>query len=226
MRISVLASSLALVALACGSSSTEPQQDPGTARNLPPVENREVNTYGVAYPKSEIGTGIGQRIQNFKFLGHVKGDKATLKTVAMVDFYDPDQKHPDGAIKLIHIQAAGYWCSVCQTEAKDLKPLYAGLRERGVEWITTVAEGSSPGSDSTMDDLNKWWGRHNPANPTVLDPGNANLGVFYKAAALPWNAWVDARSMEILSYKEGYEPIQADADKMLRQWENRTPKAP
>jgi hypothetical protein len=39
----------------------------------------------------------------------------------------------------------------------------------------------------------------------VLDPGNNNLGVFFDAAAIPWNANIDVRTMEILSAGVGYD---------------------
>jgi thiol-disulfide isomerase/thioredoxin len=199
-------------------------QDPGLARNLPAVENRNTNSYGLSYPTSDIGTGINQRIKNFRFLGYPAGDNSALKTIALSDFYDPDQKHADGPIKLLHIQAAGYWCVYCQKEADELGPITDELRAKGVVWLTTVAEGKTSGVDSTLADLDKWFGKHLPKNPTVLDPGNANLGVFYKAAALPWNAWIDARSMEIISYEEGARPIKADVEETLRKWQSRTPK--
>ena len=38
-----------------------------------------------------------------------------------------------------------------------------------------------------------------------LDPGNANLGVFFDAAAVPFNMNIDARSMEILSTDVGFD---------------------
>ena len=39
----------------------------------------------------------------------------------------------------------------------------------------------------------------------MLDPGVKNLGVFFDAAAIPWNADLDARTMEILQDGVGYE---------------------
>ena len=36
-----------------------------------------------------------------------------------------------------------------------------------------------------------------------LDPGNHNFGPFYDAAALPWNATLDARTMEIIDSEVG-----------------------
>jgi hypothetical protein len=39
----------------------------------------------------------------------------------------------------------------------------------------------------------------------MLDPGNQNLGVFFDAAAIPFNANIDARTMEILSTDVGFD---------------------
>lgn len=217
MRNSILAA-LSIAAVAC--SNAEPAaQDPGL--ELPRVENRETNSYQVAYPTADLGTQMaswknwnsktahertapGQRMRNYKFIGHLEADLSSpLTTVALADYYDPEQKHADGPIKVIHVQAAGVWCSACRSEAASLRPLYSTLREQGVVWLTTVCEGKTPGTESTLADLTSWISSTKSQNTTVLDPGNANLGIFYKAAAIPWNAWIDARTMEIMHYQEG-----------------------
>ncbi len=237
MRMPSTAAALAaplmmILSAACSSSGTAPAQETGLDRTLPQVENRETNSYGVQYPTTDIGTAArkgsvaGQRIKNFKFLGYVNGDvTAPLTTVALVDYFDPQQKIAPAPVKLIHIQAAGRWCVYCQNEVKDLTPQVEELRNLGVVWITTVAEGGTPGTASKLDDLNKWIAAYKVQNTTVLDPGNANLGIFYKAAALPWNAWIDARSMEIVSYLEGYGGnIRKEVDKELTAWDARPVK--
>jgi thiol-disulfide isomerase/thioredoxin len=220
----VLLATLSACGTAASTGASADGGDQGVARGLPAVETRNTNAYGVVYPTTDIGTGVNQRIKNFRFLGYPAGDASALKTVTLSDYYDPEQKHPEGAIKLIHIQAAGYWCTFCQKETQEFTPLTEELRGKGIVWVTTVAEGKTPGAESTLDDLNKWFGKHKPRNPTVIDPGNANLGVFYTAAALPWNAWIDARSMEIMRYDQGYEAVRADAESALAAWARRTPK--
>ena len=221
-----------ILSAACSSSTTAPAQETGLDRTLPQVENRETNTYGVQYPTTDIGTAprkgsvAGQRIKNFKFLGYVNGDVASpLTTVALADYFDPEQKVAPAPVKLIHLQAAGRWCVYCQNETKDLTPMVEELRNLGIVWVTTVAEGGTPGTASKLDDLNKWIAAYKVQNTTVLDPGNASLGIFYKAAALPWNAWIDARSMEIISYAEGYGGnIRKEVDKELAAWAARAVK--
>jgi thiol-disulfide isomerase/thioredoxin len=240
MRMSIAAVSLVLAALSaatgCSSATPAPTQDPGVARGNydPSIENRDVNTYNVAYPSADIGikpatwknwdsktnhtkSSPGQRIKNFKFLGYPEGDVAGgLKTVALADYFDPEGKNPTGVVKVIHIQAAGTWCSACRSEASSLLKLYGTLREQGVVWLTTVAEGGTPGTDSTLADLTGWLKSTKSVNTTMLDPGNFNLGVFYKAQALPWNVWIDARTMEIFDYHEGApNDLKGDIDNAL-----------
>lgn len=236
MRMPSTAAALAaplmmILSAACSSSGTAPAQESGLDRTLPQVENRETNSYGVQYPTTDIGTAArkgnvaGQRIKNFKFLGYVNGDLASpLTTVALVDYFDPQQKIAPAPVKLIHLQAAGRWCTYCVQEINDLTPQVEELRNLGIVWVTTVAEGGTGGVPSKLDDLNKWIAAYKVQNTTVLDPGNANLGIFYKAAALPWNAWIDARSMEIISYSEGYSAVRKEVDKELKAWDTRPVK--
>jgi hypothetical protein len=63
-----------------------------------------------------------------------------------------------------------------------------------------------------------------PVNFTMmLDPDVKNLGQFFDAAAIPWNANIDARSMEILTAGVGYNPrITAEVDQWL-QWIDANP---
>jgi hypothetical protein len=243
MRFSIVAAASVLAVVACASPD-QPAQDKGVARNNydPRIENRDANPYNVAYPSADLGTAPatwagkvrktpGQRIRNFKFLGHIDADTAELKTVALADYFDPEQKNPAGAIKLIHIQAAGVWCSACKSEAASLRPIAATLREQGVIWLTTVCEGASPGVDSTLkdakgnSDLTTWITQTKSQNTTVLDPGNYNLGVFFSAAAIPWNAWIDARTMEIIDHHIGApQDLKGDIAAALAKFDANEPR--
>jgi len=197
---------VALSATACSSSS--PAQDPGlsgdgqgSAASAP-----DANPQGVAYPTDHIGTNprngsrAGDRIANYKFLGYPDGDSTKpLQPVSLANYFDPTGTN----YKLIHIQASGSWCIHCQNEIKAAAPLAAQLKDLKIVWIVSLAEGGTPGKPSTHDDLNNWVQRFNAPYPQVLDPGNANLGPFYDAAALPWNANISAKTMEILSADVG-----------------------
>lgn len=193
--------------LACGSSTVVdpgPEQDKGiTGGGEGTVQGTEKNPYGVDYPKDGIGTSVGARIQNFKFLGYVNGDKSQgLKTISLADFFDPETRQ----YKLVHLQAAGVWCAPCNEEMKMAAPLSDTFKSKKILWLTTVAEGRTPGVASTTADLDEWLSRHKAPFSQALDPNNNNLGVFYDRAAIPWNADIDARTMRILSASTGAPP--------------------
>ena len=218
-----LGSLFALMAAACASSSPTPTPDPGTASSSggatsssggPVAVDPTPTPADATYPKENIGTAaathnpktgkVGNRgniIQNYKFLGYPDGIGGEYKQVSLANYHDP----AGTKYKLIAIQAAGSWCSVCRTEMNIKKPIAEQLKEMGVALITTLAEGNSGGVASTRNDLDKWMNSFKPTYAQLLDPGNANLGVFYDAAALPWNGLIDARTMEILEVGVGLD---------------------
>lgn len=202
--------------------------DGGDAGALPTTD---VNPYGVAYPTGDIGTNArrgntaGQRIRNFAFPGYRDGSvRGSIVNVSMVDYFDPQQKLAP-PVKLIHLTAAGRWDTYSNTEANQAMPLIDSLRADGVVWITVIVEGTTPGNASTMADLDPFALAHPLKAPIVLDPGAASLGAFFSQAALPWNGWIDARSMEILSSAEGFSgDISREAAAQLTAWETRPVK--
>ena len=134
------------LALACtttvsnGSSGTSGTQDPGQVREDDPrLEKRDVNPQGKPYPAGPYGIGKrgtpvstnrGDTIANFRFLGYPKSNTGEgLKTVALVDYYNPDGGN--GNIKLIHIQAAGTWCVYCRNEQDMVKPKMGEIDAKG-----------------------------------------------------------------------------------------------
>ena len=148
---------------------------------------------------------FGDTIQNFRFLGYPKSAKdGGLKTVALVDYFNPDGANSN--FKLIHIQAAGSWCVYCRNEQDMITPKMGEIEGKGVVWLTAMVEGAKQGSPAELTDIDSWLLRHKTTNTVVIDSANQNLGVFFRQAALPWNGWVDARTMEILTYQEGAPP--------------------
>ena len=60
----------------------------------------------------------------------------------------------------------------------------------------------------------------------MLDPNVKNLGEFFQAAAVPWNANIDARSMEILSATLGApRDVSADVLKWVKWVDENAPYA-
>lgn len=226
-----LAASVLLSLAACASSSDLPEQDRGlegdgvgSADSAP-----DTNPDGHPYPTDNIGTlprkggNPGNRIANFKFLGYPDANvEAGLQPVSLAQFYDPTGER----YKLIHIQAAGVWCTFCQKETQVVVPLKDQLAAKKVVWLVSLAEGGTPGTPSKQKDLDRWIAQFKSPFTHMLDPGNKNLGPFYNAAALPWNASIDARTMEILSAGTGAttssEEILEEVDKALAAAEKST----
>lgn len=205
----VLAASLLLGLVACASSSpTVPEQDKGlegegvgAADSAP-----DTNPDGIPYPTDNIGTierkgtKSGNRIQNFKFLGYPNADKsAGLQPISLAQYFDPTGE----TYKVIHIQASGVWCTACQAETEVVVPMKAEIEAKKAVWLVSLAEGPTPGVPSKQKDLDGWIAKFKSPFTHWLDPANKNLGPFYDRTALPWNANIDATTMEILTAGTG-----------------------
>jgi hypothetical protein len=193
------------------------------------------NGYGVCYPTTNIGTSVrtgtvsGSTIQDYAFTGYTTTDltkidtaTATTKTIHLADYFDPQRKGVTGIIggvpiKIIHLTVAALWCGPCNEETDFIAGAnYTGantgnasfateLAPLGVVFVQAIDDGPVVGTGATLTDLNTWIARHNNDFPTMVDPGNANLGVFFSAAAIPFNMNIDARTMEILSADVGFD---------------------
>jgi hypothetical protein len=176
---------------------------------------------------SATGTS-GQRIANFAFTGYPATDTTqvtpgTPTTINLAKYYNPDLKPIPGVIggvpvKVIHLTVAAVWCGPCNEEtdfisganwtgqnpapsasfATELAPL-------GVVFVQALSDGAVVGTGATITDLNSWITHHANDFTSMLDPGVQNLGVFFDAAAVPFNMNIDARSMEILSSEVGFD---------------------
>jgi hypothetical protein len=203
----ILGASALLIVASCSSEQDRGLEGAGAAAAAP-----DVNPDGVPYPTDNIGTierrngRPGNRIQNFKFLGYPNANIAGgLQPISLAQFYDPEGKR----FKIIHIQASGVWCSACQAETKAVVPLRSTLEQKQTVWLVSLAEGPTPTVASKQKDLDGWISTFRSPFTHWLDPGNANLGPFYDRAALPWNANIDARTMEILTAGTGGEVTAA-----------------
>jgi hypothetical protein len=201
-------------------------QDSGRGVAPPDGSTGATNPYGVAYPTSNIGiiarSGTsstatpGNIIANFSFLGYVNTDPGTPTsvqsaptTIHLADFYDPAEKK----YKILHLNVAARWCAPCNDEADELTgtPPYGtggssvakGLASDGIAVFSLLTEGTTLGTAATLSDLKTWVTGKGVDYTMGIDPEQAMLGVFFTAAAIPWNADVDARTMEILEQGEG-----------------------
>jgi hypothetical protein len=219
-----LLGAFALVA-GCSPSSAGASDDAGTPEGDGAVGPVDMNPYGVPYPGDNIGTNArkcvtpacdsaggsihGNQIQNFKFLGYPNGDMSKgIQTIELADFYDPEGKL---GYKLLHLGVAAVWCVPCNQETKATEPLVAGYLKQGVVFAQALDNGTMLGQAATQADLDMWIGTYKSTFTEMLDPDNMNLGIFFSAAEVPWNAIIDARSMEILQAGVGYSGnIQSD----------------
>lgn len=177
----------------------------------------DTNPDGVAYPTANLGnqqrTGNtpGNVINNYKFFGYptsavpyptqaVVVQSGQLQTIALADLFDPLQKR----YKLIHLGVAAVWCVPCNEETDATVPVIAQLGQEGVIFVQALSDGPIFGVGATQGDLNGWITKHKSNFSEMLDPGLTNLGQFFNAAAIPWNAIIDPRSMEILTDGVGF----------------------
>ena len=205
----VIATSLLFGLAACSNSSDPgPEQETGLDGDGEGIADisSEPNPDGVPYPTDNIGTTArrgdkpGNRIANFSFLGYPNGDQSQgLQKISLAQYFDPTGQR----YKIIHIQAAGVWCSACQNETRAVVPIKEELEAKGAIWLVSIAEGGTIGVPSTKTDMDGWIKRFESPYTHWLDPGNKNLGPFYDATALPWNANIDATTMEILTAGTG-----------------------
>ena len=174
----------------------------------------------------------GQRISNFAFTGYAASDLTPLvtggtpqpTTINLAHFYNPDGQPIPNVIggvpvKLIHLTVAAVWCGPCNQETDFISganwtgantsvppaAFAAELAPLGVVFVQALSDGPNVGTGATISDLNGWITHHNNDFTSMLDPGVQNLGVFFDAAAVPFNMNIDARSMEILSSELGFD---------------------
>ena len=166
------------------------------------------NPDGVPYPvpatgygyKPRAGNAAGNVIQDFSFLGYPNATVSpNLSTIKLADYYDPCNKR----YKLIHITMAAVWCGPCNQETDQIVSQKAQLAADKVVVIQALDDGPNFGVAATQKDLNGWISTHMSNFTEMLDPGHQNLGPFFDAAAIPWNANIDPRTMEILDSGEG-----------------------
>jgi hypothetical protein len=227
-----------LAVIGCSSSDSKPiggqgEQGPGgTSQEV------EKNSYGAAYPTQNLGiiarsgNKAGNIMKNFKFRGYPTkpGDVIPipneLKDVKLSDYYDPELRNMNAAgepYRVLHITVSSVWCTPCQEEAKEIVAKMAELDAKGVLFMTAIADGPIQGRGAEPLDLDGWVRKHKANYTHVLDPSLKNFGGFFDAAAVPFNADIDLRSMEILYAGTGAPPDMTEhVDKWIR-WTKQNP---
>jgi len=224
MRTLTIVASLGLAAIAgaaaCSSGGSTTAPPPAQATCDPcddaaynpttPLSGHDTNPDGFPYPNPAGGYGHNVRtgpkspgsvMQNFKFLGYPNADRSKgIQTVALADYYDPCSRR----YKLIHLSVAAVWCGPCNQETSDLVAAKAQLDAEQVVLVQALDDGPSHAVPATVTDLNNWVIDHGSNFTEMLDPGLQNLGGFFLAQAVPFNADIDPRDMELIDTGDGY----------------------
>jgi hypothetical protein len=192
----------------CGDAGAQ-AVGPDAGDDALPASLHDANPDGVPYPSPAGGYGHNARkgktpgsiIQNFKFYGYPNADESKgLQIISLADYYDPCGKR----LHLLHLSVAAVWCEPCNEETVALVAAKAQLDAEHIVLVQALSDGPTKNVPATTADL-KYWITENKSNFTeMLDPNLANLGVFFDAAAVPWNADIDPRTMEILDDGTGY----------------------
>lgn len=225
-------------AMACSSSNSEPTEQTGLQGDSGSAASAGAkNPYGVSYPSTNLGIAAragntpGNVMKNFKFFGYrtqpgspiALGD---LQEVSLSDYFDPElrNKAPGGSpYRVLHITVSSVWCTPCNEEAKETVAKAAELADKGVTFLTAIADGPIQGKPAERIDFDGWVKKHKANFTHVLDPSLTNFGSFFDAAAVPFNADVDVRSMEILYAGTGAPPdLSAHVEKWVK-WTTQNP---
>jgi hypothetical protein len=135
-------------------------------------------------------------IADFEFQGYPNGDRSHgLQKVWLSQYYDPCGRRD----KIIHLSVAAVWCQPCNQETDALVAAKAQLDAAGIVLVQAIDDGPTPGTAAQQKDLDYWVNTHTSNFTEVLDPGLANLAGFFNPAAIPWNADIDARTMELVT---------------------------
>ena len=229
------------VAVTGGVACSGGGQDPGlvAAGDASTCDARSGVDKVTCYPALDVGINPrkgsvpGNRIQNYKFVGYPNDASATkldtskgTSTVQLADYFDPKREK----YSIIILNVAARWCGPCVQETNEIVGgISATYGAKKVVFVQAITEGLEYKA-ATLDDLNAGVAERGGHATTInftsmLDPNQANLGAFFDRAAIPFNAVLDARSMEILYAGTGAPPdISAFLDKYLALAASITPK--
>lgn len=231
LGLAVVGSVFAFGCSSSGGSST-PAGNQGVTGPGSTTGTVETNAYGKAYPTKNLGTEPrsgtrpGNIMRNFKFQGYKTemGQAVTtngkLETISLADFFDPDQKN---GFKVLHVTVSSYWCNPCNEETKEMVSIAADLKSKNVLFFQALADGPAVGTGATPTDLDNWVNKHKVNFTQALDPALKNFGGFFDAAAVPFNANIDLRSMEILSSGVGAPPDLTGEVEKWTAWVDKNP---
>lgn len=199
-----------LLTAACHSNNGEPA-DP-----VPGSEGKK-SVSGLAYPKENIGTSVGNVIPDFAFPGFV--DPAASQAPVEIRFahfynptgsgtFGPNDPFEDGTPlpKIIVVNVSGKWCAPCKQEAAQVLPVqWQALHPKGLMLVTVLADSDKPGVAANIADLVAWTSSFQSRYPSVIDP-TYQMGALFDQNQFPANFVIDAKTMKILVFLGGKPP--------------------
>jgi len=163
--------------------------DASTERNVPyPTDN-------IGW-KARAGATRGDRIKNVTLPGY-RPNTMTQAVVSLSELYDPQRKAHD----VVVIVCSSFWADL---EARSWMNEVVHASTRRVAVLAVIGEGGTNGVAATQKDLIDWHTVY-PWATTALDPSFKELPPAFNSpgrpALPPWVAFIDARTMEIVSVR-------------------------
>ena len=199
-RHPALASVSLALALSCSSDHIDAFPDP----DVPEVAT---GPDGEPYPtdhlggRKRVGHTPGDRIPNLSFRAYRNdGGAKELVTLSLSEFFDPAQKRN----KVLHIQVAATWCTICSSELDATVTVTEQLAQRGIRELEIVVSGATAGKGPSLVEVDSWIDRHKSNFPTAIDVGARRmtpLGI--DGLGVPYDLLIDTRTMEILDSSIG-----------------------
>lgn len=170
------------------------------------VAGNTANPDGVPYPAGPFGAQPrqgatpGDILPNFVFRGYRNGDTSgDPVTLSLADLYDPTGQRQ----LVVHLMAAAMWCPVCHDQTKAMVQAHSTLRGEGAAILQAVIMGPDRNVSPDRCDLVDWIEEQSAPFTVVLDVDARRLATVAPLTAVPFNALIDARTMEVLLAGEG-----------------------
>ncbi|MBW2456052.1 MAG: redoxin domain-containing protein [Deltaproteobacteria bacterium] len=170
------------------------------------VAGHAANPDGVPYPAGPFGAQPrqgatpGDILPNFVFRGYRNGDTSgDPVTVSLADLYDPTGQRQ----LVVHLMAAAMWCPVCHDQTEAMVKAHSTLRGEGAAILQAIIMGPDRNVSPDRCDLVDWMDERSVPFTVVLDVDARRIATVAPLTAVPWNALIDARTMEVLQAGEG-----------------------
>lgn len=160
-------------------------------------DNKADDTPRDTYPTANIGTAVGQTLQNHSFL-LPDGADFPLDDV----FFDPQNR-------LLMLVTASGWCTACIEEQPKLQALHDEFGATGLFTIVGVFQDEQFAAAGPAEAAE--WQRRFDLDLTVVADPEFVLGAYYDASQTPMVMLVDVGTMEILFIETGFNESRVRA---------------